>query len=108
MGSGAEAVHETVDYLTSQGEKVGVVKVRLYRPFDMQRFMEALPGHDASDRCLRPHQRTRQCGRTTLSGHVLSSLYEGLGAGWGDLRDMPIGGRWPLRLILQGIHARHD
>lgn len=43
MGSGAETVHETVDYLTSLGEKVGVLKVRLYRPFDMRRFVEALP-----------------------------------------------------------------
>ena len=34
MGSGAEAAHETVDYLTARGEKVGVLKVRLYRPFD--------------------------------------------------------------------------
>ena len=43
MGSGCEAVAETVDYLNSQGEKVGVVKVRLYRPFDTQRFIAALP-----------------------------------------------------------------
>jgi len=43
MGSGCEAVHETVDYLVAHGEKVGVVKVRLYRPFDGRRFVEALP-----------------------------------------------------------------
>jgi pyruvate-ferredoxin/flavodoxin oxidoreductase len=43
MGSGCETVHETVDYLTGRGEKVGVVKVRLYRPFDVQRFVEVLP-----------------------------------------------------------------
>ncbi len=43
MGSGCEAAHETVDYLTAQGEKVGLLKVRLYRPFDMHRFAEALP-----------------------------------------------------------------
>lgn len=43
MGSGCETVHETVDYLNQQGEKVGVVKVRLYRPFDTQRFIDALP-----------------------------------------------------------------
>ncbi|MBE9055608.1 pyruvate:ferredoxin (flavodoxin) oxidoreductase [Sphaerospermopsis sp. LEGE 08334] len=43
MGSGCETVHETVDYLNKQGEKVGVVKVRLYRPFDTQRFIDALP-----------------------------------------------------------------
>ncbi len=33
MGSGAETAHETVEYLISKGEKVGVIKVRLYRPF---------------------------------------------------------------------------
>jgi pyruvate-ferredoxin/flavodoxin oxidoreductase len=43
MGSGCEAVHETVDYLTAHGEKVGVLKVRLYRPFDMRLFVNALP-----------------------------------------------------------------
>ncbi|MBK1986259.1 pyruvate:ferredoxin (flavodoxin) oxidoreductase [Sphaerospermopsis aphanizomenoides BCCUSP55] len=43
MGSGCETVHETVDYLNKQGEKVGVVKVRLYRPFDTQRFIDSLP-----------------------------------------------------------------
>ncbi|TVP60439.1 MAG: pyruvate:ferredoxin (flavodoxin) oxidoreductase [Nodularia sp. (in: Bacteria)] len=43
MGSGGEAVHETVDYLNARGEKVGVLKVRLYRPFDAVRFVAALP-----------------------------------------------------------------
>ena len=43
MGSGAETVHETVDELTSRGEKVGVLKVRLYRPFSQPAFLAALP-----------------------------------------------------------------
>ncbi len=43
MGSGAEAAHETVEYLMAKGEKVGVLKVRLYRPFDVKLFAEALP-----------------------------------------------------------------
>lgn len=43
MGSGAETVHETVDYLAAQGEKVGVLKVRLYRPFSIEHFIGALP-----------------------------------------------------------------
>jgi len=43
MGSGAETVHETVEELTSRGEKVGVLKVRLYRPFSQTRFLAALP-----------------------------------------------------------------
>ena len=43
MGSGAETVHETVDELVGQGEKVGVLKVRLYRPFSQTKFLAALP-----------------------------------------------------------------
>ena len=43
MSSGCETVQETVDYLNQQNEKVGVVKVRLYRPFDTKKFIEALP-----------------------------------------------------------------
>jgi pyruvate-ferredoxin/flavodoxin oxidoreductase len=43
MGSGAETVHETVDHLTGLGEKVGVLKVRLYRPFSHDAFLAALP-----------------------------------------------------------------
>jgi len=35
MGSGADAAEETVNYLNQKGEKVGLVKVRLYRPFSM-------------------------------------------------------------------------
>ena len=43
MGSGAETVHETVEWLLARGEKVGVVKVRLYRPFSAADFVAALP-----------------------------------------------------------------
>ncbi len=43
MGSGAEVAHETVEYLVAHGEKVGVLKVRLYRPFSVKHFAEALP-----------------------------------------------------------------
>jgi pyruvate-ferredoxin/flavodoxin oxidoreductase len=43
MGSGAEMADETVEYLGGQGEKVGMVKVRLYRPFSIEHFVDALP-----------------------------------------------------------------
>jgi len=43
MGSGAETCHETVEYLNAKGQKVGVLKVRLFRPFDVQAFINALP-----------------------------------------------------------------
>ena len=43
MGSVMEVVEETIDYLRAKGEKVGLVKVRLYRPFSMERLLNAIP-----------------------------------------------------------------
>ena len=43
MGSGADAAEETVDYLQNKEEKVGLIKVRLYRPFSIEHFINALP-----------------------------------------------------------------
>lgn len=43
MGSGTQAVEETVEYLVAKGEKVGAIKVRLYRPFSVEHFIKALP-----------------------------------------------------------------
>ncbi|MDE3162797.1 MAG: pyruvate:ferredoxin (flavodoxin) oxidoreductase [Acidobacteriota bacterium] len=58
MGSGAEAAEEAVDALNRQGAKVGLVKVRLYRPFDAKAFLAALPATVKSiavlDRCKEP------------------------------------------------------
>ncbi len=58
MGSGAEAAEEVVDALTQQGEKVGLLKVRLYRPFDAKALLAALPrtvkAIAVMDRCKEP------------------------------------------------------
>ncbi|MBO6215167.1 MAG: pyruvate:ferredoxin (flavodoxin) oxidoreductase [Lachnospiraceae bacterium] len=43
MGSVCETIDETIDYLVSKGEKVGLVKVRLYRPFDKNALLKAIP-----------------------------------------------------------------
>ncbi|MCP4158056.1 MAG: pyruvate:ferredoxin (flavodoxin) oxidoreductase, partial [bacterium] len=43
MGSGADTVHETGEFLISEGEKAGVLKVRLYRPFSIDHFIDAIP-----------------------------------------------------------------
>ncbi len=59
MGSGAEAAHETVDYLVGQGEKVGMIKVRLYRPFAPEAFLAALPD---SAKALAVLDRTKEPG----------------------------------------------
>ena len=61
MGSGCEAVEETVDSLTKRGEKVGVLKVRLYRPFDVARFVAALP---TSVKSIAVLDRTKEPGST--------------------------------------------
>ncbi len=58
MGSGAEAAEEAVDLMAKSGEKVGLLKVRLYRPFDASAFIKALPATVKSiavlDRCKEP------------------------------------------------------
>lgn len=59
MGSGAEAVQETIDYLAAKGEKVGVVKVRLFRPFSAKDFVEAIP---ATCKKLAVLDRTKEPG----------------------------------------------
>jgi pyruvate-ferredoxin/flavodoxin oxidoreductase len=59
MGSGAETTEETVDYLLGQGEKVGVLKVRLYRPFAVEAFASALP---QSVRSIAVLDRTKEPG----------------------------------------------
>lgn len=43
MGSSVEAIEETVEYLMKKGEKVGLIKVRLYRPFSAQAFLDVMP-----------------------------------------------------------------
>ena len=75
MGSGCEAVHETVDYLNAHGEKVGVVKVRLYRPFDVKRFVEALP---ESVKAIAVLDRTKEPGSTgePLYLDVVNAIHE--------------------------------
>jgi pyruvate-ferredoxin/flavodoxin oxidoreductase len=97
MGSGAEAVHETVDYLNAHGEKVGVIKVRLYRPFDVRRFVEALP---PTTKAVAVLDRTKEPGSAgePLYLDCVSALHEGLNHGWGTLRELPtlIGGRYGL------------
>jgi len=59
MASGCDPAHETVEYLTKQGEKVGVLKVRLYRPFDARAFISALP---ASVKSIAVLDRTKEPG----------------------------------------------
>lgn len=97
MASGCETVHQTVDHLIEQGEKVGVVKVRLYRPFDIKRFVEALP---ATTRKIAVMDRTKEPGATgePLYLDVINALQEGMQEGYGQLKATPkvYGGRYGL------------
>ena len=97
MGSGCEAVHETVEYLNERGAKLGVVKVRLYRPFDGKRFVEALP---QSVKAVAVLDRTKEPGATgePLYQDCVAAILEGMANGWGNLKSLPkvVGGRYGL------------
>jgi len=90
MGSGAETAHETVEYLSAQGEKVGLVKVRLYRPFSIRHFVESLPKSVKSIAVL---DRTKEPGAAgePLYLDVVNALFE---SGRSDIK--VVGGRYGL------------
>ena len=75
MGTGAEIVHETVDVLAKKGEKVGVVKVRLYRPFSMDHLIAALP---KSVKAISVLDRTKEpgCAGEPMYQDVITALAE--------------------------------
>ncbi len=97
MSSGAETVHETVDYLNEQGEKVGMVKVRLYRPFSIEHFIKTLPESVKSIAVL---DRTKEPGSAgePLYMDVINALAETQAAGDLPMKSYPkvIGGRYGL------------
>jgi pyruvate-ferredoxin/flavodoxin oxidoreductase len=97
MGSGCEAVHETVEHLVAAGEKVGVLKVRLYRPFDGRRFVEALP---PSVRKIAVLDRTKEPGATgePLYQDCLTAILEEMASGRTHLKFLPkiVTGRYGL------------
>ena len=90
MGSGCDAAEETIDYLTARGEKVGLVKVHLYRPFSMKHFLAAIP---ATCKKIAVLDRTKESGSLgeLLYLDVCSALLE---AGRTDIK--VVGGRYGL------------
>ncbi|HUN64996.1 MAG TPA: pyruvate:ferredoxin (flavodoxin) oxidoreductase [Bacteroidota bacterium] len=80
MGSGAETAQETVEYLMKKGEKIGLLKVRLYRPFAIEHFLKALPSTTTSIAVL---DRTKEPGSTgdPLYLDVITALAEGAAGG---------------------------
>ncbi|MDR0718153.1 MAG: pyruvate:ferredoxin (flavodoxin) oxidoreductase [Treponema sp.] len=97
MGSGAETCEETVEYLCEKGEKVGVLKVRLYRPFDAELFVKALP---AGVKAIAVLDRTKEPGSPgePLYEDVRTAISEMQAAGECPLKDSPVilGGRYGL------------
>jgi pyruvate-ferredoxin/flavodoxin oxidoreductase len=97
MGSGCEAVEETVDYLVSKGEKVGAVKVRLFRPFSVEDFVKVLP---PSTKVIAALDRTKEPGSAgePLYQDVITALMETMTAGTSPFKKYPtvIGGRYGL------------
>ena len=97
MGSGAEAAHETVEYLAARGEKVGVLKVRLYRPFSVEHFVQALP---KSVKTIAILDRTKEAGAAgePLYVDVVTAVSEAMAAGAAPFTVAPriIGGRYGL------------
>jgi pyruvate-ferredoxin/flavodoxin oxidoreductase len=89
MGSGSEVAHECVEGLNAKGEKVGLLKVRLFRPFAIEKFVEALP---ASVQSIAVLDRTKEPGATgePLYSEVLTALVEM------DVKKKVIGGRYGL------------
>jgi pyruvate-ferredoxin/flavodoxin oxidoreductase len=97
MGSGAETAHETVEYMVGRGEKVGMLKVRLYRPFATAAFLAALP---KSTRNIAVLDRTKEPGATgdPLYQDVMTALAEALSEGRSPFAASPrvIAGRYGL------------
>lgn len=93
MGSGIGAVEETVDFLNSQGEQAGLLKVRLYRPFPVNRLIEALP---ASTKAIAVMDRTKEPG--TIGEPLYQDVITALAEVGGIDGSMPlvIGGRYGL------------
>jgi pyruvate-ferredoxin/flavodoxin oxidoreductase len=89
MGSGAETAEEAINYLTAKGEKVGVIKVRLYRPFSAKHFLAVLP---KSTKKIAVLDRTKEPGAAgePLYQDVITVLAEA------DSAIKVIGGRYGL------------
>ena len=97
MGSGGETVADTVEYLNARGEKVGAIRVRLYRPFSAEHFLNALPKTVQTIAVL---DRTKEPGSAgePLYADVSAALLEAHNAGTLPLNTLPrvIGGRYGL------------
>jgi pyruvate-ferredoxin/flavodoxin oxidoreductase len=97
MGSGAEAAHEYIDYANERGAKLGLLKIRLFRPFSVEMFLAALP---ATVKSIAVLDRTKEPGAAgePLYSDIITALTEGYMAGTSPLPVLPkvVGGRYGL------------
>jgi pyruvate-ferredoxin/flavodoxin oxidoreductase len=97
MGSGADTADETVEYLTGKGEKVGLIKVRLYRPFSNSHFINAIP---KSVKAIAVLDRTKEAGSSgePLYLDIVNAITETYNDGNLKLSSFPkiTGGRYGL------------
>jgi pyruvate-ferredoxin/flavodoxin oxidoreductase len=97
MGTGAETMEEVVRYLSEKGEKVGVIKVRLYRPFSTKDFINAIP---ESVKAIAVLDRTKEPGSIgePLYEDIRTAVGEAMGEGYAHFKDYPaiVGGRYGL------------
>ena len=97
IGSGGQVVAETIDYLKKKGQKLGLIQVRLYRPFDTKAFAEALPKKVKRIAVL---DRTKEPGSLgePLYEDVRTAIGEAMHEGWMKSKDYPVvvGGRYGL------------
>ena len=97
MGSGAEAAEETVEYLIGKGEKVGMIKVRLFRPFSVNDFVNSIP---KTVKNISVFDRTKEPGSVgePLYQDVITALNEEMSGSKPPFAKMPkiTGGRYGL------------
>jgi len=97
MGSGADTAEETAEYLAKQGEKVGVTKVHLFRPFSVEHFIKAIP---ATAKSIAVLDRTKESGAIgePLYEDVRTAIGEAMGNHTAPFKNWPIvvGGRYGL------------
>ncbi|MBI4853739.1 MAG: pyruvate:ferredoxin (flavodoxin) oxidoreductase [Acidobacteria bacterium] len=95
MGSGCETVQETIDYLINKGEKVGLIKVRLFRPFSAEHFLKKLP---KTTKAIAVLDRTKEAGASgePLYQDVLTVIGEAFSSGTIEKFPKIIGGRYGL------------
>ncbi len=118
MGSGAETMEETVEYLVSRGEKVGLIKVRLYRPFSAEHLLKAIP---QSVKAIAVLDRTKEPGSLgePMYADVSAAVGENMSSDSPRFKAHPkiVGGRYGLgsneftpsmcKAVLDNLNEKH-